>query len=146
MWKNILLGSLLIVITIIIHAIITRYVIFFVDKRSKRKTKNINIFMGIKLARLVLALFFASILEALIWALTYHYIGAIEGFEKALYFSIVTLTTLGYGDITLHESWRLLSSFEAAIGIIIFGWSTAIVMAGVQKLYFGKNDNQNKKS
>ena len=95
----------------------------------------------IKLVRLVLILFFASILEATIWASTYYYFGAIDNFDKSLYFSIVTLTTLGYGDVTLLESWQLLSSFEAAIGIITFGWSTAIVMAGVQRLYFGKTNN-----
>jgi len=94
------------------------------------------------MAWLILILFFASIIEAIIWAITYHLIGAIEGFDKSLYFSIVTLTTLGYGDITLHESWRILSSLEAAIGIIIFGWSTAIVMAGVQKLYLRKNNKE----
>jgi hypothetical protein len=145
MWKNILLGSLLIALTILIHAITTRSVIYHVNKRSKQKTKSIEVLKGVKLARLVLVLFFASILEAIIWAWTYHYIGAIDNFDKALYFSIVTITTLGYGDITLHESWRLLSSFEAAIGIIIFGWSTAIVMAAVQRLYFGTYDNQNNK-
>jgi voltage-gated potassium channel Kch len=66
----------------------------------------------------------------------YIFIGAFQSFEQALYFSIVTFTTLGYGDITLESNWRLLASFEAASGIIIFGWSTAIIVAVVQRLYF----------
>ena len=138
MWENVLIGILLIILTIVIHAIATRYVIYIVKKRLNQKTNDIEVLKEIKLAKLVLLLFSASIIEAIIWALTYNYIGAIDNFDKSLYFSIVTLTTLGYGDITLHESWRLLSSFEASIGIITFGWSTAIVMASVQKLYFGK--------
>ena len=50
---------------------------------------------------------------------------------------MVTYTTLGYGDVVLIERWRLLSSFEATNGIIMFGWTTAIVIAAVQRIYFG---------
>ena len=60
---------------------------------------------------------------------------AIQGFENAFYFSMVTYTTLGCGDIVLDERWRLLSSFEAANGIIMFGWTTAIVIYVVQRVY-----------
>lgn len=86
----------------------------------------------------IVTLFLASVVEALAWALTYIAIGAIEGFEKALYFSMVTYTTLGYGDVSLDEGARLLSTFESANGIIMFGWTTAIVIAVVSHVYFGK--------
>lgn len=81
-------------------------------------------------------MFAASLIEVLAWALTFMYLDAIQNLEEALYFSIVTFTTLGYGDITLSETYRLLASVEAANGIIIFGWSTAITMVVVQKFYF----------
>lgn len=84
----------------------------------------------------VLTMFIAAVLEALVWALAYLALGAINGLEKAIYFSMVTFTTLGYGEIVLDERWRLLASFEAANGIIMFGWSTAIVMAAVHRVYF----------
>jgi hypothetical protein len=51
---------------------------------------------------------------------------------------MVTFTTLGYGDVVLDQQWRLLASFEAANGIIMFGWTTAIVMAVVHHVYFSK--------
>ena len=44
-------------------------------------------------------------------------------------------TTLGYGDVVLSDRWRLLSSLEAANGIIMFGWTTAVVMAVVQRSF-----------
>ena len=83
----------------------------------------------------VLIMFFATLIEVVIWAMGYLALGAMEAREEAVYFSMVTYTTLGYGDITLNEQWRMLSSIEAANGIIMFGWTTAVVIAVVQRLY-----------
>ena len=74
-----------------------------------------------------------------LWALAYLKIGAIEVMEAALYFSMVTFTTLGYGDITLNEQWRLIASIEAATGIIMFGWTIALVINTVQRMFFSDN-------
>jgi hypothetical protein len=75
--------------------------------------------------------------EALeLWASVYLGLNIIETFEQALYFSMVSYTTLvGYRDIVLEQKYHLFSSFEAANGIIMFGWTTSIVIANVQKLY-----------
>jgi voltage-gated potassium channel Kch len=86
-------------------------------------------------ATTILVMFVVTLLEALAWASVYLAFGALKGLEQALYFSLVTFTTLGYGEIVLDERWRLLASFEAANGIIMFGWSTAIVMAVVHRVY-----------
>ena len=59
----------------------------------------------------------------------------LETFETAVYFSFVTFTTLGYGDITLSESGRVLSGIQALNGILLVGWSTAVLFAVVQKLW-----------
>jgi hypothetical protein len=71
-----------------------------------------------------------------VWAGIYLLVGAVEKLEAALYFSLVTFTTLGYGDVLLDERWRLMAAFEAANGIIIFGLTTAVVVAVVQRVYF----------
>jgi voltage-gated potassium channel Kch len=79
-------------------------------------------------AGLVLMMFTASILEAGMYAVTYVQLGAIGSFEAAMYFSIVTFTTLGYGDVLVAEEWRILAATEAANGIIMFGWTTALIV------------------
>ena len=56
-------------------------------------------------------------------------------FEAAIYFSFVTFTTLGYGDLTLSDGWRLLSGIEALNGILLDGWSTAVLFAVVQRIW-----------
>ena len=77
----------------------------------------------------------ATLLETLWWAASYVYLGVLQSLEPALYFSMVTYTTLGYGDITLDEQWRLLSAFQAVNGLVIAGWSTALLFALIQKIY-----------
>ena len=135
---NIIIGCFLIVLTTIVHAAATNYVIHLVVTQTKAKLKQHKYLKMFWISVIVLLMFLASIIEAVIWAISYLALDAIQTVEEALYFSIVTFTTLGFGDIILNESWRLLASLEAANGIIIFGWSTAIVMAAVQKLYFNR--------
>lgn len=55
-------------------------------------------------------------------------------FEEATYFAIVTFTTLGFGDITLAEHvWRLVSGIEALNGILLVGWTTALLFLVFQR-------------
>ncbi|EJZ17329.1 potassium channel family protein [Rhizobium sp. Pop5] len=76
------------------------------------------------------------ILDIGLWAFFYYATGALANLEDATYFSTVTFTTVGYGDIVLGKDWRHVSVFEAVNGWIIFGWATALIMAIIQKLYF----------
>ena len=73
-------------------------------------------------------LVFLHLLEITLWALTYMNLPSVTelgSLEEALYFSLVTFTTLGYGDVTLGPVWRLLSGMEAMNGILLAGWATA---------------------
>lgn len=62
-----------------------------------------------------------------LWALLFLILDLFDGLEPALYFSIVVFTTLGFGDITLPEPWRLLSGMSAANGLLLFGLCTAFL-------------------
>jgi voltage-gated potassium channel Kch len=84
----------------------------------------------------ILFLLIPIILDVTLWATFYYVSGALASFEEALYFSTVTFTTVGYGDIVLDREWRQLATFEAVNGWIIFGWATALIMAVIQRLYF----------
>jgi hypothetical protein len=132
MWNQIALGLLLVLVTTLVHAAAT-LVALTVLKRVSRLSLT-HLWRVLRVAGLVMGMFMVSVLDAVLWAYTYLAVGAIEGVEPALYFSMVTFTTLGYGDIALGDDWRLLASFEAANGIIMFGWTTALVVAYVQRL------------
>ena len=106
----------------------------FHDPRSSplRLTTALVILAGTGVGLLAL-----HVIQVGIWAGTYVLlpdVPEINSFEQALYFSIVTFTTLGFGDITISGDWRLLSGIEAMNGILLFGWSTALLFAVVQRI------------
>jgi hypothetical protein len=82
----------------------------------------------------VLGVVFLHTLEIWAYAALYLGLGAIQGFEPALYFSTVCFTTLGLGDIVLSPAYRIISAIEAANGLILFGWSTAFLISLMGKL------------
>lgn len=68
-------------------------------------------------------------LEIWIYALVYLHLNAFRDIEQALYFSIVTYSTLGYGDVLMPQAWRILGATEAPVGVIMLGWSTAFLIS-----------------
>jgi len=123
-------------LTVAVHAVGIIVLIRLLRERVVRKdgTQSLVRMVGV-LVFTVLAIFFVHTIEIWLWALLYVGLSTFDVMERALYFSIVTFTTLGYGDITLLPRWQLLSSFEAANGIILLGVSTAFVFAVIQRMY-----------
>jgi len=60
--------------------------------------------------------------------MTFPMLGTFDALEPALYFSVVSFTTLGFGDVVLTPQWRLLPGMSAANGLLIFGLSTAFLV------------------
>jgi voltage-gated potassium channel Kch len=87
---------------------------------------------------LTLWMMLAVTLQALLWSLVYLYepeLAALPDLQTAFYFSMVTFTTLGYGDVVLSGEWRTLAAIQAANGVIIFGWTTALIFYFIQHIY-----------
>jgi hypothetical protein len=83
-------------------------------------------------------MFIGMVLEALIWALFYLIhpaITTLPDLETAFYFSMVTFTSVGYGDVVLTGNWRMLASLQGANGVIVFGWTTALIFYVIQSVY-----------
>jgi len=75
------------------------------------------------------------LLEITAWAIFYFWKGAMADLQSALYFSAVTYTTTGYGDLVLPEEWRLVGGIEALTGILMCGWSTGFFFAVVSQMH-----------
>ena len=70
-----------------------------------------------------------------IWALYFLWSGALGDLETAVYFSLVSFTTLGFGDIVLAQPYRLLSGMLAANGLVLFGLTTAVLIDLIRSLH-----------
>ena len=70
-----------------------------------------------------------------LWAIVFWRAGELPTLEAAVYFSITTYTTVGFGDVVLGPGWRLLAGIEGLTGLILVGWSTAFVFAIVNRMY-----------
>ena len=140
MLLNIVIATILMMATTVVHTVGMMVALSMMRKHEIPTIHRLLRSDVYHVGCIVLLLFYISLVEVLLWAATYLALNAIEGFERALYFSMVTFTTLGYGEIILDDQYRLLASFEAANGIILFGWSTAIVIYAVQHIHTGKKN------
>ena len=90
------------------------------------------VWLFIKIAGWIVLL---HLLEISAWAVVYVWDEAMPDLQSALYFSAVTYTTTGYGDLVLSKEWRLVGAIEALTGILMCGWSTGFFFAVVSRLY-----------
>ncbi|WP_051238799.1 potassium channel family protein [Gaetbulibacter saemankumensis] len=137
--KIILVGSIIIAINLVIQAF--GNILWLRKIAATLKGENDITNKRILKDLLFSFLLFTTIhtLHALIWASFYYYIPQtsteFSSFSESVYFSMVTFTTLGYGDITLTSHWRLLSGIEAINGILLIGWSTAMMYSLIENIY-----------
>ena len=132
---QVLIGASMIAFTVVVHTMGIIGLIACLKFTNFRALGHRN-YVGLMrlLVLVILGIFLIHTLEIWSWAFLYLWLEQFVSMERALYFSTVTFTTLGYGDIILDERWQLLSSFEAANGIILFGVSTAFVFAVMRRL------------
>ncbi len=139
MFTNILLGLFIIGITVTIQAYGTSFWLNHIEKKYASLSQTVfnrkSVRLLIMTSSFLLVLHF---LQSSIWAFAYyalHDLTDFDTFEKAMYFSLVTFTTLGYGDITISSTHRIIAGFEAINGILLIGWSTAFMFSVVQFFY-----------
>lgn len=86
-------------------------------------------------AYVVALLLTVHLCEAAIWAVAFCWIEALPDFPTAMYFSLTSYSTVGYGDLVLPEQWRLLGPIESVVGVLMLGWSTAVIVALLQHVF-----------
>lgn len=136
---QLIVGFVVIAVTVCMHSVATSIVASLIKNyglafhiRFEKKARPL--ILGSTAACLAVKHY----LDILFWAIVYR--GCVgrqvfDEFESAVYLSSVTYTSLGYGDIVLDDNWRLLCGIEAMNGILLFGWSTALLFFLVQRFW-----------
>jgi hypothetical protein len=147
MLKIVLIGMALIGLNVIFHAAGTFWWNLNLRPRLKRHTRRLRSWKTFgALASTGIFLMCLLFSEAVLWSLVYYVFSdqtGLKSFDNALYFSLVSFTTVGYGDITLPAPWRILGGIEAMNGILMFGWSTASLYTIVHFLWSNAMEHRN---
>jgi ion channel len=130
---QLLAGFLISMICIMIHAMATIAAISVARVVGFRNTARPRFHLMAVMVATVVVLKVAHGLEVAVWALAYALVGAAPAGSDLLYFAFVNYTTLGYGDVTPVKAWQLLGPMAAMNGILMFGWSTAVLFDVLMK-------------
>lgn len=141
MFANLALATLMVGITVAIHLGGLLGLLWVLRDRAHRirARESRLVPLGVILF-VVLGLVAIHSVEIWLYGAAFWAIGAVSDFETALYFSTVTFTTLGYGDVVLEGNWRLFGAIEAGNGLILFGWSTAFLLSVTSRLRLLEHD------
>ena len=87
------------------------------------------------LVRLFLGIVLLHLIQMSLWAVVFWGGGQLPTLETAIYFSVASYTTVGFGDVVLGPVWRVMAGIESLTGMVLLGWSTAFVFAVLNRMY-----------
>jgi len=121
--------------TIVIRALAVIATINFIRRERRLDRVGAGLLIDLSIVTVVITVaLVAHLLDIAIWAILFLACGEFSDFGTAYYHSAVNYTTLGYGDVNMTLAWRMLGPLEAANGMLMFGVSTAIIFAIIQRL------------
>jgi hypothetical protein len=127
MFRQLLVGGIVSLGNIAVHAIVMTLVVTVVRRVGSWERRNASVWLASVMVATVGVLLMAHVAEVIVWSVTYLILDVAPSEADVLYFAFVNYTTLGYGDIVPVERWRLIGPITAMNGILLFGWSTAVI-------------------
>ena len=146
MVSQFLAGGLISVCNIVIHALVMTAVVWASQATVAMAAPRPNLLLIAVMVATVSVLMAAHTCEVIVWSLAYGLVDAAPANSDLLYFAFVNYTTLGYGDVLPVERWRLLGPMTAMNGVLLFGWSTAVIFEVLRKAMPGRAFAQEKHS
>jgi hypothetical protein len=123
-------------VTVGVHAVALGATVQFIRREYQFRRAGVGFWTDVAImAGVTLLALIAHMVEIAIWAVLFDACGEFTGLAPAFYHSAMNYTSLGYGDVVMSVSWRLLGPLEAAVGLLMFGVSTAMIFAVMQRLF-----------
>ena len=121
--------------TMVIHGLVVHTIIMELRRDLQHGRLGAGLWMNLTfIAGTTFLALAGHILEVALWALVFVLCGGLADFGAALYCSAGNYTTVGSGEVVLLARWKLLGPLEAAAGLLMFGVSTALIFAVIQRL------------
>ena len=133
MLPQFLVGGGTSLVNITIHALVMTIVVRVARTTGMKKISHPSLFLIAVMIPTVSVLMITHGLEVIVCSLAYSIVGAAPTDANLVYFAFVNYTTLGYGDVVPVERWRLLGPMTAMNGVLLFGWSTAVIFEVLRK-------------
>ena len=134
MLPKILITVFLMALCVTVHAVGLTAAFHWIKRHRATESKSFwpSVWFLVVLAFWMILL---HMIEVTSWAFVYTWGQAMPDLSSALYFSVVTYTTTGYGDLVLPKGWHVVGGVEALTGILMCGWSTGFFFAVVNHMY-----------
>jgi hypothetical protein len=145
MLRQYLVGAAASVCGIAIHALVMVTVIKVARIADELATAYQTFRLIAVMSATVTVLMIAHFAEVLVWSLTYAVFGVAPDGADVVYFAFVNYTTLGYGDVTPVARWHLLGPMAAMNGVLLFGWSTAVVFEVLRMTLLASGESETRR-
>lgn len=132
---QIIFGSLMLILCSFVHIsllVLTVKLIRWLDHKATKPDEDVH-WGGILMVAFTMVVI-AHAFQVWLWAATFVGLGALSNLSEAVYFSLVTYTTLGYGDVTVADGFKTFAAMAAATGLLNFGLSTAFLVGLLGKI------------
>jgi Ion channel len=127
MLRQFLVGGAISAVNIIVHALVMAAVVWVAQTADAKQPTRPWLHLIAVMIATVSILMVAHACEVIVWSLSYAIVDAAPVGADRVYFAFVNYTTLGYGDVVPVARWRLLGPMTAMNGVLMFGWSTAVI-------------------
>jgi len=127
MVRQLFISGIVSMANIAIHALTMVAIVRIAHVVSERDMFRGAIRLVVTMIGTVSVLMVTHISEVIVWSVAYSIIEAVPPGTDVLYFAFVNYATLGYGDVLPVDRWRLIGPMTAMNGVLLFGWSTAVI-------------------
>lgn len=136
MLREITIAAAIVSVCLVIHlAGILLIAEWFLRRREYFERAATRRHVALMFLMLFATIMILHLIQTGLWAVFYYTQGLFSDFETSLYFSMVSFTTIGYGDVLLPHRWRLLGVIEGFSGVLLCGISTAFMFAVINVVF-----------
>ncbi len=139
--SNLGVASVMVTLTVLIHfwgLLLLTYIMS--ESRHRLRPHESRVRQAVLIIFVVFGIFALVTIHIWLYAVLFQLLGELPSFESALYFSTVTFTAVGYGDIVISPRWRLVAAIEAANGVVLLAWSTTFLLSVTSRLRVLEHD------